>query len=165
MKKLITFENFSLEDLEKLDLNEKDIENKSGEIQDIFIDLESEIDIKVKYNFVNNNRSLNHLYITLTSEDDLDPNPWHLANKKEISDQVHKIREIGKAISRLENCMQFYRGDAECVDKYGDILDFTFDLNFLDNYDENSTLDWSEEEEGDEPIGIIPRLTILFHYV
>ncbi len=153
----MTFENFSVEELEKLDIDEKDIENKSGEIQDVFTDLESEIDIKTQFKFENNNKFLSHLYITLTSTPNLGEED--IIQTEKITDQVHKIREIGKSLSRLENCMQFYSGSAEYYDEYGYNLDFSFGLDFFEYYNEDSTL---EDEES--PIGIITKLEICFHY-
>jgi hypothetical protein len=143
--------------LKKLDIDEKDIENKSGEIQDVFTDLESEIDIKVQFKFEGDNKFLSHLYITLSSLKD------QYGTEEDITNQIHKIREIGKSLSRLENCMQFYSGNAEYCDDYGDIREFSIGLDFFSDYNEDSRI---EDDEGDESetIGIITQLTILFHY-
>lgn len=159
MKFLMAFEKFSVEELEKLDIDHKDIENKSGEIQDVFTDLESEIDIKVQFKFEDNNKLLSHIFISLNSSED-----QYESDEEMFTDQIHKIREIGKSLSRLENCMQFYSGSAEYpTDEYGTFdpvsEEFSFGLDFFTDYDEDSML---EDEE--EPIGIITKLTILFHY-
>ncbi len=145
---LRSFENFSLDELENLDIDKKEISNKVDEIKDIFHDLELEIDISVEFNFEESNKFLSTIVIHL--------------NSKDIDDQVSKMKEIGKTISRLDNCMQFYTGKAY-GSEYGEVGSFSFDFSFFDDYHSESEL---EIEDGDPIfIGDLIQLEITFLYV